>query len=705
MTKVKRRVPQFAGNKPLRATAGSSCLYCHCVCVYLQTGTNTQVAAGLAGFQRLTKQILPDQLKALLTKYNSSTAYDRDIMLQAAALVADMQWFITDAQALASAAGTAAQQQQVIEGVVSYGEEMLRRCLYWMFHVQFSGPPAHLPGVPTTTTSSTAAMDVFDGLAAAAFPAAIVAADAPAWQQLQSMTAVAAGWAANAAAVMKAAGKNVDAAVQMGSTIDGLAKSHVYDFWGVRVELARAGAADAARQLALADPSQSAAAWQVVRQQQVGLLTSLQQQTVAASAASAQQVGKSIRDLVAASGAFLQRDSAVSADAQQQKLQDALKYSAYLALLIRQCHGSPVGLKMLSSTSAVAVGAPVTAAAACTQLSAAVNQMAAAALSGSSDVLVQSLTADLNRQFVCNGQDISSCQSTSGCKLALAGTLTPGAATSSGSSSSSATADMLMQAGAASDVLMVCQADDAGLQLSTWSNSTKSQLATGSQCEQFLQLPDCNGMTGTSTCGNYAACSWEPSSERNLLHTVTSSTAGFRSKATSGSGVCSYDWAHLLRSSGAYGSVSNMVSQCSSINDQPQCSAQVLVLTLADASGGPGNPVRYLVPALVAAVLLGLVLFGAAIWYRRKTTAARRAAEERPGTAGGGRGKKLKGAKGGKANKQQLKSKVSNRCQLVGGSVSTQSDCLMVIICGGMCFAWKWSSVNFRDLVALVASI
>lgn len=643
------------------ASALQVLLSCHVVLLLiLQASSSSQVTAGLDELKRLLHGVLPNQLQALIGKYNSTAAYDRDVMLQAAALVADMQWFMTDALALASTASGTAQQQQVFEGVVIYGEEMIRRCMYWMFHVQFGGPPAYVPGVPTTATASTAVMDAFVGLAAVSFPAAAVAADAPVWQQLQSMTAVAAGWATNAAAVMKAAGKPIDAAAKMGNTIDSLAKAHVYDFWGSRIELARGGASEQARALALADPSQSATLWQGVREQQVSLLTALQQQAAAATDSTAQQLERSLWGLISVSAGYLTRSSAADAAAQQQKLQDALSYAAYLAALVRQCYGSPVGLKPLTSKAAAAAGVPATAATACSQLSAAVNDVTGAALGGStSDVVAQNLAADLNRQFVCNGQDTSHCLSTSGCKLALAGTLTPGAASSSasnsGDSSSSATAELLVGASSKSDLMVVCQADDAGLRLSTWANSTKAQLAAGPQCQQFLQLQNCESISAASSCDNYAACSWEASAERNVLHTVDNATVAHSSTS---SGVCSYNWAYLLHTSGSYGSLSNTVSLCSSIKDSQQCSAQVLMLTLSEASsGGPSNPVRYVVPALVAAVLFALVAFTAAIWYRRKTAAARRAAEERAGTAGG-RGKKQKGGKNSKVNKQQLKNKV-----------------------------------------------
>lgn len=562
---------------------------------------------------------------------------------------------MSDALALASSASNAAQQQQVFEGVISYGEEMMRSCLYWLFHVQFDGPASYVPDTPTTTTGSEIAMEMFEGLAAAVLPAPIVAADAPSYQQLRDMTVVAAGWAANAAAVMKAAGKTIDAAAILGNVMDGLATAHLHEFWGTRVELARAGAPAVARDLALTAPSQSSVLWRAVREQEVKFLTALQQHTAARSEATNQQLGRSLQGLLSASGAFLSGVPAADAATQQRQFLDALQYSAYLASLIRQCHGSPVGLKALSSAAAAAAGVPVTAAAACAQLSAAVNQITAAALGDSDEVLVQSLAANLNRQFVCNSQDADSCLSTSGCKLALAATTAPGAALGSSTSASTPSASLLLGSTADSDLVVVCQADDAGLQLSSWANSTKSELASDSQCEQFLLMPDCEHSTAPATCSSYAACGWELSGQRNVLHSMPRN--GTTAAAVGGSGACSYNWMYLLQSTDSYGSVSDMIGQCSSISDEPMCNAQVLMLTMAEVpQGGPGSSVRYLVPALVAAVALAVLLFVSAIWYRRKTSAARRAAEERAGPA---KGKKQKLGKGGKASKQQLKSKVS----------------------------------------------
>ncbi|WIA43174.1 hypothetical protein OEZ86_009685 [Tetradesmus obliquus] len=478
---------------------------------YLQAGADARATAGLSGLKVLSQQAFPEQQKLLLAKYNASPAYNRDVMLQAAAIIADMQWFAADALALASAPGTTpAQQQQVFEAVVAYGEEMMRRCLYWLFHVQFEGAPAHLPGVPATTAASVALMDAYAGLAAATLPAPAVAADAPAWQQLQGMMAVAAGWASSAASAA-APGKQLSAAELLGNAIDGLAKAHVADFWGTRVELARASASDAARALALADPR----------------------------------------------------------------------------------------------------------------------------------------------------------------------TLAPGSAAggsgSSAGSAAAASAELLLEGTAASELQLSCQAADSSLLLSSMSNSSKSGLAVSAVCEKFLQLPACESFKVAGACSSYSACRWERSSERNLVHTVSGSTAAAAGASSpGGGGVCSMDWVQVLSSGSgaAYTSLGSMIGTCGGIADAAACTAQTMLITLdtSTSGGGAGSIAKVWVPALVVAAVLGLALFGGVMLWRRRSAVARRAAEEARSSGnaaggggrggGGGAGRKAKDGKGGKANKAAVKKKV-----------------------------------------------
>jgi hypothetical protein len=636
-------------------------------------------------------QVFPEQMKILMAKYNASPAYNRDVMLQAAAVIADMQWFTSDALALASAAGsTPAAQQQVFEAVVAYGEEMMRRCLYWLFHVQFEGTPAHLPGVPATTPASVALMDAFGGLAAAALPAAVIASDAPAWQQMQGMLAVAAGWASSAASQAQAqagsVAKQLTAAEVLGNTMDGLAKAHVADLWGTRVELARASAPEAARQLALMDPRQQAAHWQPVRDQQVQLLSTLQQLQASggsASDAALNSLRQRLQDVAAASGSFLLSSSASSStDVQRvsQRLADSLKQSSWLAHLVRQCYGSPAGLAPLSAAAAAAAGVPANGPAACSLLAGETQRMAALA-AAAGDGVSSNLANSIGRQWACSARDPDTCNAAPGCQLALAGTLVPGSAVGGGSSSGSAfgaaaaaTAELLLEGTAASDLQLTCQADDSSLLLSSMSNSSKSALAISSACEKFLHLPACEPLQGAAACGSYGACRWERSSERNLVHTVSSSSASASAAAgaaallSGGAGLCSVDWVQVLSSGSgaAYSSLGSMINLCSGISDNAACTAQTMLITLdTTQGGGAGNIARIWVPALVVAAVLGIALFGGVMLWRRRSAVARRTAEEArtAGGSGGARGgngsnKKSKDGKGGKASKTAVKKKV-----------------------------------------------
>jgi hypothetical protein len=633
-------------------------------------------------------QVFPEQMKILMAKYNASPAYNRDVMLQAAAVITDMQWFTSDALALASAAGsTPAAQQQVFEAVVAYGEEMMRRSLYWLFHVQFEGTPAHLPGVPATTTASVALMDVFGGLAATALPAPVLAADAPAWQQMQGMLAVAAGWASSAASQAQAqagsAGKQLTAAELLGNTMDGLTKAHVADFWGTRVELARASAPEAARQLALTDPSQQAARWQPVRDQQVQLLSTLQQLQASGSVSDAalNALRQRLQETAAASGSFLlSSSSSSSADVQRaaQLLSDSLKQSSWLAHLVRQCYGSPAGLAPLSAAAAAAADVPANGPAACSLLAGETQRMAALA-AAAGDGISGNLANSIGRQWACSARDPDMCNAAPGCQLALAGTLVPGSAAGGGSSSTSgaaaaATAELLLEGTAASELQLSCQADDSSLLLSSMSNSTKSALAISSACEKFLHLPACESLQGAAACGSFGACRWERSSERNLVHTVSGSSGSASAAAAAaalpaaGTGVCSVDWVQVLSSGSgaAYSSLGSMINLCSGISDNAACTAQTMLITLdTTQAGGAGNIARIWVPALVVAAVLGIALFGGVMLWRRRSAVARRAAEEArtAGGSGGPRGgtgssKKSKDGKGGKASKTAVKKKV-----------------------------------------------
>eukprot|EP00883_Tetradesmus_obliquus_P010601 jgi/Sobl393_1/3315/SZX72431.1 len=624
---------------------------------YLQAGADARATAGLSGLKVLSQQAFPEQQKLLLAKYNASPAYNRDVMLQAAAIIADMQWFAADALALASAPGTTpAQQQQVFEAVVAYGEEMMRRCLYWLFHVQFEGAPAHLPGVPATTAASVALMDAYAGLAAATLPAPAVAADAPAWQQLQGMMAVAAGWASSAASAA-APGKQLSAAELLGNAIDGLAKAHVADFWGTRVELARASASDAARALALADPSQQAARWQPLREQQVALLSSLQQlvQTSPSSSSSdaaLQALRLRLQELVAASGGFLLSSSgSSSSDVQQrsQRLSESLKQSSWLANLIRQCYGSPAGLTPLNAAAAAAAGVPASGPAACSLLAGETQRMAALA-AGAGDGISSNLASSIGRQWACAARDPDTCNAAPGCQLALAGTLAPGSAAggsgSSAGSAAAASAELLLEGTAASELQLSCQAADSSLLLSGMSNSSKSGLAVSAVCEKFLQLPACESFKGAGACSSYSACRWERSSERNLVHTVSGSTAAAAGASSpGGAGVCSMDWVQVLSSGSgaAYSSLGSMIGTCGGIADAAACTAQTMLITLdtSTSGGGAGSIAKVWVPALVVAAVLGLALFGGVMLWRRRSAVARRAAEEArsSGNAAGGGGR------------------------------------------------------------------
>lgn len=610
---------------------------------YLQAGATSRSAAGLSQLTKLASEVFPGQLAALTAKQQSAPAYKRDVMLQAAAVVTDMQWFAADVLNLASS-GDAAAQQEAFEGYITYAEESMRRSLYWLFSLQFEGPPAHLPGTIPSSAASAAVTSAFESLAAAALPSRITAADAPEWQQLQVMTATAAGSAAAAAASY---GTGFDNSQILSNTVAGLAKAHVQDLWGSRLELAHFAAPAAARQLALRDPNLKSARWEPMRKQQVAMLAALQQRAALSGADGGManmRLAVALRELVAASGAYLLgSDSAAQQQVKQAELSSALGLAARVALLVRQCHGSPAGLPALSPAAAAKAGIPAADADACTELAAYTEQLAGVK---QGSVVANTLLADIDRQWRCNAVPAGSCSSKPGCVLALAPVLVPSTAAVS-----------------ADNITLVCQPSDASLLITSLDSSSKSALAASPTCDQFLRLPACEAISNAASCSSSPTCRWETSAQRNILHTAASSPP--KAPVAAGSrGVCAVDWVSVLSSTGggnAYNMLSSMISLCSGIGDDGQCESQTMLITMdAPAPSSGSSLARIWVPALVVAGVAGVLLFGAAIWWRRRSAAARRAAEEARGAAGGGRGSRKggkdgKGGKGAKGAKRKVK--------------------------------------------------
>lgn len=612
---------------------------------YLQAAPAARGAAGQAALSRLVNEVYPGQLAALAAKQQASPAYRRDVMLQAAAIITDLQWLAADVLALTSGADSTG-QQEALEGYITFAEESIRRSLYWLFCLQFDGPPAHLPGTIPSSAASTAVISAFEDLAAAALPSRIVAADAPAWQQLQVMTATAAGSAAAAAAQF---GSELDGSLVLSNAVAGLAKAHVQDLWGSRLELARNGASPAGRQLALRDPNEKSARWEPLRRQQVSMLVALQQLAAADrpgadGGAANQRLAVSLRELVAASGAFLlTADDAAVQQQKQQELSSTLGLSARLAQLIRQCHGSPAGLPALTPAAAAKAGVPAATAVACAELSTHTSKLSAA---GADGIIRSTLSTALDRQWRCNAVPAEACNSKPGCALALAPVLVPAPA-----------------AAGADNLTLSCQASDASLFLSSLDSSAKSSLAVSQACDQFLKLPACEATSSAATCSSSPSCRWEPSAQRNILHTASASPkVGAAAAGAGSSGVCTMDWVALLAGSGggsAYSGLSSMIQLCQGIADPGQCESQTMLITLDAPAPGGSSMARFWVPALVVAAVAGVLLFGAAIWWRRHSAAARRAADEARAAAGGGRGgrKGGKDGKGGKGAKGATKKK------------------------------------------------
>lgn len=568
---------------------------------YMQAGVG-QAAAASAGMAALTGEILPEQIAALTQRYNSSPAYTGDSMLQARALLADVQWFVAEAAAAAEADG---QEAAAFEGVIWYGVEQMRYLLRWLFAEQFGGPRAYVPPSPASVQEGFAAAQALSALAAAQLPAAGVPLSEPRWLQARAMGTHAMLAVALDARTL-ATGQAANATRAVASVVSAMAAAHVADFWAVRIEAARAASDPALRALALDDRSATrgardaalgaAGALRGLRDQVAAITTS---DEAAAAGAPAARMRDSMAQLLGSISMAANPDLPDTAAAEAVA---AATRAAALAQDALACFGG----------GAAAQGAAH--AAGCADLTAATAALVKASLSdlGAGDALYAAASDGVGLQWKCSARAGSSCSSLPGCveaRLPVALVI----------ANSYPTVVPLP----APDDGAACQADDARLGLRRASNATKAALAASGACASFLQLPACESVSGgAASCEAYGACRWQAKGARRFVQGAAAAAA-----PAAADGVCGTDWQAVLQgvSSAQTRSVlARALTTCSEQKAADGCGgimAEVAVSTTS--SSRPGASPKVVAPVVVASAAVTLALAGAGFLIARRRRGGR----------------------------------------------------------------------------------
>jgi hypothetical protein len=558
---------------------------------YLQAAPAGRAAAAAAGFSELTGSLLPDAIAGLSKQYNSSAAYSGDSLLQARALLADAQWFASEAAAVGAATG---QPGAAFEGLSGYAAGMVRHLLRWLFSEQFGGPRAYLPAAPTTTPAGIAAGQALGTLGAAALPSAGVPLSDVRWLQARAMgTHALLATAYEAAAITPAAAANVSRTTSV--VVSAMAGAHIADFWGARVGAARASGDADMRALALDDRIGARGA----RDAALGLATALAALRAQVPAASALSAAKMRDGLAQMLGGL-----ALSAN-------DELAEGAPAAAVSAAARASGLADALLNCFGAGAAGKGDAHAAGCAALTAATGDLVKAALGadlgGSGDPLYAAATADVALQWRCAVRSPSACTSAPGCARALL----PAPPTPGGYP--------LIAPLPLPGEVPACQADDGRLGLRNGDNATKAALASSPACASFLQLPSCETLSGGATgCGRVAACRWQPRGTRNLVEAPAA--------AANAAGVCATYWPSLIAdvtTPKLRAALASASSACELQKAADGCGSLLAeVAALRGGRGGGGATAKIVAPAVAAGAAVLLAAGGYAAYARRRAAAA-----------------------------------------------------------------------------------
>ncbi|KAI8469686.1 MAG: hypothetical protein J3K34DRAFT_521945 [Monoraphidium minutum] len=582
---------------------------------YMQAAPADKAARAAAGLEALTERLLPASVAALEAKYNSSAAYTGDALLQSRALLADALWFMREARAVGEADR---QPVAAYEAVFAYSGEQMRHLLRWLFSEQFGGPRAYLPTQPPAVPAGVAAAQALAALAAVQLPAASAPLTSPRWLQARAMgTHAALAAALDAAALPTGAAAN--ATLSTGGAVSAMGAAHIADFWGARIDAARAAADPALRALALDDRG-GARGWRDAALGLAGALRGLRYQVAFLSgddsAPAAPPAPAVMRDGMARllAGVAMGVNPSLP-DGAGAAAVDANARAEALAAATLGCYG--------------AGGAAAARAAACTTLNAASAALVKAALGdlGANDVLYAAASEGASLQWRCAARPAASCAMLPGCVRALLPAApTPGPY------------PMIAPLPFPGEVAS-CQADDGRLSLRRADNATKAALAAGPTCSAFLQLPVCEAVAGgAAACEAYAACRWQARGSRYFIQGPAAAPAKAGGAAD---GVCGADWPVVLQGlSGSQlrGVLAAAASTCASQALAGGCGALLVEVELPGGGGGRGGPPSAVLAAAVAVAAAAAVLLaaGGAYFVLRRRAAARAAASGASGAAAGG---------------------------------------------------------------------
>ncbi|GBF94503.1 hypothetical protein Rsub_07037 [Raphidocelis subcapitata] len=580
-----------------------------------------QAAAAVAAMGALTSGALPDAIGALRRQYNSSAAYGGDALLQARALLADAQWFVSEAAAVAESTG---QPAAAFDGVVGYAAEQMRHLLRWLFSEQFGGPRAYRPTMPATTPAGIAAGQALATLGAAALPPAGVGLGEPRWLQARAMgTHALLSVALEAAALPTGAATN--ATRSAAAVVAAMAGAHVADFWGARIEAARAASDARMRDLALDDRA-SARGWRDGALGLAGALSGLRAQVAALNgddAAAATKPAARARDGLAQ----LLGGVAVAANKD-------LPASAAGAAAAAVSRAAALGEAALACHGAAAAAGGAAHAAACSTLNNATADLVKASLGaelGASDALAAAAAADVALQWRCAARSPSECGALAGCaRGVLAAPPTPG--------NYPLVAPLPLPGEAPS-----CQVDDARVTLRGADNATKAAVAVTPACAAFLQTPPCDALTagGAAGCGKFAACRWQARGTRFLLQTSAGAAPAPEGAAA---GVCVPYWPALLGGVATQklrGSLSTATDACAAQKGSDGCGGVMgeVPKLAASRSSSAAATARIVAPAVAAAAAVAAAGAGFAFVHARRrasrSAAAAAAADDTPSGSGG----------------------------------------------------------------------
>jgi hypothetical protein len=607
----------------------------------------TKAAAAYTGLHTLIEQLLPDAIAALARQYAKGGAHSGDALLAARAQLADALWFAQEAAAVADTTG---EQAAAYEGVIDYAADHMRQLLRWLFSRQFGGPRAYAPPPPATTPAGVAAAQAVGALAAAQLPAMGVSLADARWLQARGMATHALLTAAlDASGRAGGAAAAANATQSAAAVVAALGGAHVADFWGARVDAARAAADPSLRALALDDRSASdSRGWHDAALGAAAALAALRQQVATAdgAAAAAPAAAIKMRDGLVQflAGVAVSANPALPDNTPADAVVAATRAAA-LADAALACYGG--------------AGAPSGGAArgaACDRLASESAALVDAAFGdlGAGNVLQAAAAEGVALQWRCAARPAGGCAAVPGCARGALSSAPPAPA-----GGYPAVVPLPYHA-----EVLTCEADDSRLGLRRASPAAKAALAssaaTDATCAALLQLPACETVAGGAKgCADTPLCRWLPRGARAALQ---GSAVG---PAPADAGICGNDWEALAPRIGSpelRAEVSAANATCAARAQRGTCNALMVAMAASD-DGGRGVPSSKTI-ALVAAAgsVVALTIGGIAFVFARRHHASR-ASGDGSGDGGGGIGGAVRRARraaaGGKASKKNaMKRKV-----------------------------------------------